>query len=45
MLDFKIFVTGKYGNKNRTDDISDISYDEEKNIYNITYKGGNTSYT
>ena len=45
MLDFKIFVTGKYGKKNRTDDISDISYDKEKNIYNITYKGGDTSYT
>ena len=45
MLDFKIFVTGKYGKKNRTNDISDISYDKEKNIYNITYKGGDTSYT
>lgn len=37
-----IFVTDKYGKRNKTGDISNLEYDSRKNVYFITYKDGKT---
>lgn len=37
-----IFVTDKYGKRNKTGDISKLEYDSRKNVYFITYKDGKT---
>ena len=37
-----IFVTDKYGKRNKTDDISRLQYDRNKDVYFITYKDGKT---
>lgn len=37
-----IFVTDKYGKRNRTDDISELVPDSHKDIYFVTYKDGKT---
>lgn len=35
-----IFVTGKYGRRNKTGDIEKLQYNSRKDIYYITYKDG-----
>lgn len=44
MTDFHdiIFVTDKYGRRNKTGDIEKLAYDSRKNVYYITYKDGKT---
>ena len=37
-----IFVTDKYGKRNKTGDISRLQYDSHKDVYFITYKDGKT---
>ncbi len=37
-----IFVTDKYGKRNKTDDIARLQYDSHKDVYFITYKDGKT---
>ena len=37
-----IFVTDKYGRRNKTSDIEKLQYDSRKNVYYITYKDGKT---
>ena len=37
-----IFVTDKYGKRNKTGDISRLQYDSRKDVYFITYKDGKT---
>ena len=37
-----IFVTDKYGKRNKTGDISRLQYDSCKDVYFITYKDGKT---
>ncbi|MBO6176225.1 MAG: AAA family ATPase [Treponema sp.] len=37
-----IFVTDKYGRRNKTGDIEKLQYDSRKNVYYITYKAGKT---
>ena len=37
-----IFVTDKYGRRNKTDDIEKLQYDSRKDVYYITYKDGKT---
>lgn len=37
-----IFVTDKYGRRNKTGDIEKLAYDSRKNVYYITYKDGKT---
>ena len=37
-----IFVTDKYGKRNRTDDIARLQYDSRKDVYFITFKDGKT---
>ena len=33
-----IFISDKYGKRNRTDDILNCVYDSKSNFYDITYK-------
>lgn len=44
MTDFHniVFVTDKYGRRNKTGDIEKLAYDPRKDIYFITYKDGKT---
>ena len=37
-----IFVTDKYGRRNKTGDIEKLQYDSRKDVYYITYKDGKT---
>lgn len=37
-----IFVTDKYGKRNKTGDIEKLQYDSRKDVYYITYKDGKT---
>ena len=37
-----IFISDKYGKRNRTDDILNCVYDSKSNFYDITYKSGGT---
>ena len=37
-----IFVTDKYGRRNKTGDIEKLQYDSRKDVYFITYKDGKT---
>lgn len=37
-----IFVTDKYGKRNKTGDIEKLQYDSRKDVYFITYKDGKT---
>ena len=37
-----VFVTDKYGKRNKTGDIAKLAYDFRKDVYYITYKDGKT---
>ena len=37
-----VFVTDKYGKRNKTGDIAKLAYDSRKDVYYITYKDGKT---
>lgn len=37
-----VFVTDKYGRRNKTGDIEKLAYDSRKDVYFITYKDGKT---
>ncbi len=37
-----VFVTDKYGKRNKTGDIAKLAYDSHKDVYFITYKDGKT---
>ena len=37
-----VFVTDKYGKRNKTGDIEKLAYDSRKDVYFITYKDGKT---
>ena len=37
-----VFVTDKYGKRDKTDDIARLQYDSCKDVYFITYKDGKT---
>lgn len=37
-----IFVTDKYGRRNKTGDIEKLQYDSRKDVYFIIYKAGKT---